>query len=297
MAALLCLCRYRDLLLTLECIMRKGHSRVELEQLEVDLTKVLARAEILLPLFWCTGVRHQLLHACRVIKLCGPFFAHNMLVFERWHTIFKRMVRGRKNVLASLHAHWSMVLAAAAWRLPSDGGEDWEEAGVHGFSCSLAAAKEVDYDNVSYEPKWGQTKCIMGDVVYREVQELYESRFTDYASLRKKYQTLLREVRSHRTSHLPPDAATFFINRRKWNALNEDQQKFCRMTSAAKTITRAENKVGAKFCTEAYCKDFLFDNSVVKYIWRDRENHSADTVAYARIKQLYLHEMWPGTCV
>ena len=90
----------------MESLMREGYSNTSLNLVEADLKSVLAQAEVMLPLIWCTGVRHYLLHACTYIRRCGPFREHNMLVFERWHTIFKRMARGRRNLIASIHSHW-----------------------------------------------------------------------------------------------------------------------------------------------------------------------------------------------
>ena len=97
---------YARLYRCMEGIMRYGHSFASLASLEKNMEVVLGDAEGMLPIMWCTGVRHQLLHGCAVIRLCGPFYEHNMLVFERWHTIFKRLARGRRNVIASIHNHW-----------------------------------------------------------------------------------------------------------------------------------------------------------------------------------------------
>ena len=102
--------QYNDLFVRLyrviESLMRKGYSVASLNMVDIELKSVLAQAEVMLPINWCTGVRHYLLHACTYIRRCGPFKEHNMLVFERWHTIFKRMARGRRNLIASINHHW-----------------------------------------------------------------------------------------------------------------------------------------------------------------------------------------------
>ena len=91
----------------MESLMRKGYSNASLNTVEEELHAALAAAETMLPLMWCTGVRHYLLHAVTYIRRCGPFFEHNMLGFERWHVMFKRLARGRRNLVASVHNHWS----------------------------------------------------------------------------------------------------------------------------------------------------------------------------------------------
>ena len=97
---------YARLYSVLESLMRRGYSRASLDKVEQELHKALAQAESMFPLHWCTGVRHYLSHACEYIRRCGPFVDHNMLGFERWHTKFKKLARGRRNIIASVQTRY-----------------------------------------------------------------------------------------------------------------------------------------------------------------------------------------------
>ena len=80
-----------------------------LRQLQKDLILVLAALECLLPLFWCTTTRHQLLHCTTFIKRAGSIWAHNMLKFERMHCLLKDMVRGYKNLMQSVANTYTLL--------------------------------------------------------------------------------------------------------------------------------------------------------------------------------------------
>jgi len=96
--------RFISLLECLESMQAKKHTDASLDALETRLAKTLQDLEVLMPMFWNTIARHILTHLCDFIRRCGPFKAHNMLCFERWHVTFKNLCRGRKNILVlALH--------------------------------------------------------------------------------------------------------------------------------------------------------------------------------------------------
>jgi hypothetical protein len=159
---------FADLFSCLERLMRYKHTSATLLELERDMQAVLAWCEHTLPPVWCSGVKHYNLHLCDFIRRCGPFQDHNMLAFERWHTIFKRLARGRKNILASIHNHWSMVLASAKWRVASQGGDEWT---TKGFDSSLAGAQEVDYTLRAVLAKGKRTKLQIALSEFGQIQD------------------------------------------------------------------------------------------------------------------------------
>ena len=57
------------------------------------LTRTLAWLEIKLPMYWCTIVRHLLLHIIPKMETFGNFWAWGMLTMERNHTNIKGAVR------------------------------------------------------------------------------------------------------------------------------------------------------------------------------------------------------------
>ena len=101
---------FTDLLWCLEELQAKSITIAELDRLQDVLVLTLAEAETLLPVYWNTHVRHVLLHLTSFIKRCGPFKAFSMCSYERFHTMFKKLIRGRKNVLVYTHdPHTHMV--------------------------------------------------------------------------------------------------------------------------------------------------------------------------------------------
>jgi hypothetical protein len=84
---------FTSLLNCLELLQAYEHTDVTLRALQGNLVMVLATCECLLPFYWNTTVRHVLLHLTRFIKRFGPFNSFSMSVFERYHTVFKKLVR------------------------------------------------------------------------------------------------------------------------------------------------------------------------------------------------------------
>ena len=108
------------LLFCCEELQAVGHTYTSLAALEQKLIVVLADLEAVFPIQWCSQVMHVALHLCEFIRRCGPFREHSMLGFERFHTVVKRLVRGKKNMLASFHNHYEMMIASSAWRCTAD---------------------------------------------------------------------------------------------------------------------------------------------------------------------------------
>ena len=108
------------LLFCCEEIQAVGHTSSSLKALENKLIIVLADLEALFPIQWCSQVMHVALHLCEFIRRCGPFREFSMLGFERFHTVIKRLVRGKKNMLASFHNHYEMMISSSEWRCTAD---------------------------------------------------------------------------------------------------------------------------------------------------------------------------------
>ena len=119
-----------DLMLAMESLQAYIHTTDTINALEAEIVRVLAGLEILLPLHWNTHVRHVLLHLCENIRRCGPFFTHNMLTFERWHTAFKKCVRcgSGHHVMAGVRNTFAMMWSANMWTCKSQGGSQWHKS-------------------------------------------------------------------------------------------------------------------------------------------------------------------------
>jgi hypothetical protein len=65
----------------------------EKKKCQEKLTRTLAWLEIKLPIYWCTIVRHLLLHIIPKMETFGNIWAWGMLTMERNHTNIKGAVR------------------------------------------------------------------------------------------------------------------------------------------------------------------------------------------------------------
>ena len=110
---------------------------------------------MLLPLQWDTIVRHVLLHLVEFIRRCGPFKDHSMLSFERWHTMFKGLSRGHREVWTSLANHFNMLWSSNVWACKSQGGD---ELTVTPFRSTISGKKEIDYYGDGLEVEVKRTK-------------------------------------------------------------------------------------------------------------------------------------------
>jgi hypothetical protein len=104
--------------------MRKVSTPGDRASLKARIPVVMTELEIKMPVTWCTTVMHLFVfHTLAVLKSCGPFSVSNMLDIERFHTVFKKLARGTKSTMASIKAHYKLLLGSLANRL--DSSMDW----------------------------------------------------------------------------------------------------------------------------------------------------------------------------
>ena len=74
---------------------------------------VMTKLEMKLPLQWNTIVVHIFVfHTILILLSCGPYVACNLMDIERFHTQFKKLARGRVNVMASIRNHYEILEAS-----------------------------------------------------------------------------------------------------------------------------------------------------------------------------------------
>ena len=132
-----------SLLVLLAQLMAKKHTRQTVDKLETDLWRVLAELETVLPMYWSNSVKHHLCHLPDFIRRCGPFKTHSMLVFERFHTIFKKLVKNCKLscMNASIANNYSKLVNADFWHLRR-GGVAPDSAG---FRSTISGSVNVNW--------------------------------------------------------------------------------------------------------------------------------------------------------
>lgn len=95
-----------DLLWLLNTAMHKQSTPGDRQRLREELPRVITQLEIFLPVYVSTMVLHVL--TCGLLSTLeqtGPFPVADMLIFERFHTVFKGCARGKKNIMNSIANH------------------------------------------------------------------------------------------------------------------------------------------------------------------------------------------------
>jgi hypothetical protein len=107
-------------------LMAKTMIAAERKKLRVAVAKSLAQLETILPLYWCTITRHQLLHAVDKIRDHGSFWAIHMLNEERMHISIRKMATNQKHILGSIGVNYNLHdNAQTHWRLDTSEDLTW----------------------------------------------------------------------------------------------------------------------------------------------------------------------------
>jgi hypothetical protein len=291
-----------DLLWLCEKVQAKEHSDTDLNQLEVDLIEVLARLETLLPISWCTSVAHVALHLCEFIRRCGPFKDFNMLVFERFHTMVKKLIKGNKNQLASFHNHYVMLVNSSEWRAMT---QRAEEEGVvvskakwlaKGFSSTIAASKPVDYRDKIVTTSGAQRPAVLNQTDFNTIRYLWTSDDEEH----KRYSWLLNAYRKHPnvmnpSVHLPQELP----DNVRIRGMRESDRRYLGMLPNIDIVEYASiNKDLATFRTMDAQQCTRTNNSAIKGWYHELERGANDlawTAAYGWVKRIFLHAIYPGS--
>lgn len=99
---------------------------------------VMAELEILMPVAWSTIVVHIFaFHTVDIMESAGPYCECNMLDIERFHTEFKKLARGRVDVMASIKANWYLLESVNHNRLVEN--HVWTRAAPRSTAAGVAA--------------------------------------------------------------------------------------------------------------------------------------------------------------
>ena len=94
--------------------------------------------EILMPVAWNTTVLHIFaFHTVDIMESAGPYCECNMLDIERFHTAFKKLARGKGDVMASIRENWYLLESVNQNRLVED--HDWTRAAPRSTAAGVAA--------------------------------------------------------------------------------------------------------------------------------------------------------------
>jgi hypothetical protein len=275
------------LLFCLEELQAVGHTSRSLKRLEKNIALVLADLETLFPIQWCTQVMHVALHLCDFIRRCGPFREHSMLGFERFHTVIKRLVRGRKNMLASFHNHYEMMVASSEWRCTADTADDglWR---TPGFKSSINGdgSLEPDYSDkvVRFSNKQSRTTINAAD--YDAVRDLWTFENPRYATVLNGYRNGVGNPRAR----LPDSAAAA---RHYYARFTNDDAKFLQMNSQV-LYTDFATLNSARFRPARTQHALTTDDSAIKGWYVDGNSDAPFSPCFGWIQRMFRHSLYPG---
>ena len=281
-----------DLVNCLKQVQAKTHTTASLGALQAKMVTTLTKCEASLPLFWNTCVRHHLLLLVSFIERCGPYDTFSMGPFERFHTIFKKLLRAKCGEMQSIVNHYSLLVSGDRWRCEAD---QSTPAPTAVYSNSLAGVKQVDYDVSDIEICGKQTQQCLDPLLYAQIQDMWCVRFKVYDKLRDRYRTEHRR-RAGRARGGFRDSQTVQISSgwspRGGRPLTTTEEQWLQMTPTITTFSKAMIKGKYQFRTMKSERFNKTSNSIVKEWYSEVEG--GVTKGYGMIKDMFLHQAYPG---
>ena len=293
------------LLMLLAALMSKTHTRQTVDTIERKLRRVLAELEGLLPTYWTNSVKHHLLHLPDFIRRCGPFKTHSMLVFERFHTIFKKLVRNSKLscMTASIANNYSRLVNTDFWCLRRGGVAPASAS----FRSTLSGSVNVDWGGSVVKPLTGKrVHRTLSDRKKGQLQDMYATRNQTYNLLRKRYRQDMKSnnVRSNsgvgrKRQRAVYDAAQLpsaWVPTDGLGALTATEQSWLSMTTDVECVTGATVNTFYTFRTQKSELTNNTDNSAIKATRYSRQGvrgAESNTACYAWIVDMFVHRVCP----
>jgi hypothetical protein len=242
------------------------------------------------------------------IKRCGPFKAHSMAVFERFHTLFKRLARARNgHLMANILNNYSMVVNGDTWRqqMTNDG---FALTSTPTRSSASSRRKKVDFADVSVEVNMPRKGFFdLDDRSFDHLRDVWAIMSPEYSNLRLRYRAEARSGghaapaqnggRQRKKARLSRAAVEKLQIPFGWTPRTGPQlsSKEILMTKTDCTVRRYKkatinNKF--EFRTMKSQETNANDDSAVK-VWYD-EPDGTRTAAYGWIKSIFTHSLYAG---
>ena len=216
-----------------------------------------------------------------------------MAVYERFHTIFKKLARARgEHLMANIHNNYVMMIDSDMWRLQMTAAGVDITTKPNASSLGGAMSGIVDYSELVLDlgMKEGKSLVRLPDLVYEHVQDVWAIKNKDYAALRERARTEARK-RSRRGGRslvqIPPDWTP------RSGSLSQEEKLFTQMTPMVKLYKKFIINKKWNFRTRASQEKNLNDDSCIKEWYKEEDGSTA--AAYGWIKMVFVHEMYPGT--
>ena len=285
-----------ELIQCLELLQAKVCTNASLDNLQQRLVLVLAKCELHLPLYWNTSVRHHLLHLVEFIKRCGPYDNFSMSVFERFHTVFKKLLRSKKTAGAEMQSianHYEMLLNGDRERCETAAAGNNTYA-YSAFRRTVAAARVVNWEVNSNSIKVNDHELpdFLSGEVFEQVQDVWARLHLDsYDRMRERYRRELfrggmrkavADSQQIRPSWRPLHGRALTPHQKDWTTMNAQIHSFQSVTLQGKYMFRTMQ-------SERKNKS---DNSIIKEWYHDE--HQQQVAAYGRIEQMFIHQAFEG---
>ena len=167
--------------------MHKQCTAGDRQKLAVEIPRVASALEMVLPVYVMTMVWHVLVfHALKTLVNPGPFSVANMLVIERFHTVFKSLARGTRNVMMSIRNHYLLLETALCNR--NSGTQTWSNRAPRSTAAGYAArAGSKDRTERLWSVHGKMTVMKLRDVEFQEIINLWRAHDLEYDAFWKRF--------------------------------------------------------------------------------------------------------------
>ena len=271
--------------------MHKVSTPMDRQYLRKHLPIVMTKIEMALPLTWNTTVVHIFVfHTLSILESAGPFCSSNMLDIERFHTQFKKLAKGTRNIMASINNHYGILEASLlnrataemTWTTPA------RRSSIAGVAEKADSALRTDR---CVRPLGASVKSKLTPEEFILLQDLWSIEEKGYDKFRDRFATFnRRRPNSKKVSNIND-----WKSSRK-NIISDQEKIWQTMTADIKVYRRAEY-AGYKFADYKTQKNRKSDDSHFRVEYREQIGRSSQTVlkqAYASIRQIFVHAMYPG---
>jgi hypothetical protein len=275
-----------DLLYLLRTAMHKVSTPGDRAELLQSLAAVLTRLEIMLPITWNSTVIHILV--CRTLAVIieyGPYVVNNILDVERFHTLFKDMARGTRNVMKSILNHFLLLEAALANRLDPNVRVDWIREAPKGTVAGYAARLDSeDRQDRMWSPKGATTNYTVPVEDRQMLRTLWADNYSEYKAFHQKFNRTVRKARG-KCKGLP-------IEGWKSSKITREEQKWQMMKFEDLAATERVQYAGNLFQTADNAKTGKTDSSFIRIDYVPPGSGQQRRPAYAQIIRMFTQQAY-----
>ncbi len=250
--------------------------------------RVLAKLEVLLPVYWNTSTRHFLLHTFDFIRNLGHFWAFSMLGVERLHVMVKRLGKSKRNIMKSIQTHNDdYITSQLQWR--HNGNHKWvNKQGRSSFQMKQPIPLALGI----VEPTGAMTNTTADALLFRLLEDEWAVKNTSFENFRYKYRAYARNAEQKKKVPVAFRHWQLVKNRkntkvqRRWQSMSNKiwTLKHCKVDGVLFRTKPSQDRKKTK--TDNSCM-------AAEVNVTDEHGMATTTLCYGVIKELYFHFMYP----